>query len=239
MEGDCFVSVGVLGLSPLPASPDSSGPFPPFLDKLALEARQMTESAAPADVHEDALRALVGRLAAGDQNALGPLYDATSRPVYALVVRILFLAADAEEVTLDIYCQAWRNASRFDPARGDVLGWLLNSARSRAIDRLRSRGASAARREETLEGAVPLPDPAPGPEEASASSQRSRRVRAALALLSDEQREVIELAYFEGLTHAEIAERISIPLGTAKSRIRLALTRLRDSLAPLLAGDLP
>lgn len=167
----------------------------------------------------------------GDQSALAALYDATSRQVFGLALRILSDAADAEEVTLDVFSQAWRQSSRFDPARGDVVSWLLTLSHSRAIDRLRSR-AGARKREEALDTVAESPAAGDDPEKTSFLAQRARAVRRALAALSTEQREVIELAYFEGLTHVEIADLLRQPLGTVKSRIRLGMTKLRDVLMP-------
>ena len=178
---------------------------------------------------------LMRRMAEGDQAALSSLYDLTSRLVYSLALRILNDAGDAEEITLDVYTQAWRQVARFDAARGDAVTWLLTLARSRAIDRLRSR-AGAKKREQGLDATPDLPTDLPDPEAQSAYAERARRVRTALQVLSPEQREVIELAYFEGLTHVEIAERIGLPLGTTKSRIRLAMVKLKDALSPLDEG---
>jgi RNA polymerase sigma-70 factor (ECF subfamily) len=155
--------------------------------------------------------------------------------VYGLCLRILGDAADAEEVTLDVFTQAWRQAARYDAARGQPLTWLLTLAHSRAIDRLRSR-SGVRKREQALDEAADFASALSDPEASSAAAQRARCVRQALAVLSAEQRQVIELAYFEGLTHVEIAERIRLPLGTAKSRIRLAMNKLRETLAPLSEG---
>lgn len=179
---------------------------------------------------ETSLASLFSGMAEGDQGALAQLYDATNRQVYGLALRIVSDAADAEEVTLDVYTQAWRQAARFDPTRGEPITWLLTLAHSRAIDRLRSRGG-ARKREQTLDAVVQLPAGDADPEHSSALAERARFVRKALSALSPEQREVIELAYFEGLTHVEIADRIRQPLGTAKSRIRLGMARLREALA--------
>ncbi len=143
--------------------------------------------------------------------------------------------ADAEEVTLDVYTQAWRQAARFDAGRGEPIAWLLMLARSRAIDRLRARGG-VCRHEEDLDQVRDLASTLIDPESGSALAQRASTVRAALACLPAEQREVIELAYFQGLTHTEISERLAQPLGTAKSRIRLALQRLRQTLGPRAEG---
>jgi RNA polymerase sigma-70 factor, ECF subfamily len=172
---------------------------------------------------------LMHRIAAGDAAALSELYDLSSRYVYGICLKVLRNPADAEEVALDVYTQAWRQAARFDAGRGEPLAWLLILARSRAIDRLRARGG-VRRHEEDFDQVRDLASTGIDPESGSALAQRAANVRAALACLPAEQREVIELAYFQGLTHTEIAERLAQPLGTAKSRIRLALQRLRQTL---------
>jgi RNA polymerase sigma-70 factor (ECF subfamily) len=172
---------------------------------------------------------LMHRIAAGDASALSELYDLSSRHVYGICLKVLRNPADAEEVALDVYTQAWRQAARFDAGRGEPLAWLLMLARSRAIDRLRSRGG-VRRYEEDFDQVRDLASPGIDPETGSSLAQRASTVRAALAGLPAEQREVIELAYFQGLTHTEIAEKLAQPLGTAKSRIRLALARLRQAL---------
>jgi RNA polymerase sigma-70 factor, ECF subfamily len=185
---------------------------------------------------EDALAALVERLAAGDQAALAALYDATSAFVYSLSLRIIGDPAVAEEVTLDVYMQAYSHAPGYDPRRGTPSAWLMTLARSRAIDRLRLE-APRARRQDPLEAAIPLAAPGDGPEESSSAAERGRLTRKALAALAPEQRQVIEIAYFSGLSHAEIAARLGEPLGTVKTRIRTGLVRLRDLLGPLLAEE--
>jgi RNA polymerase sigma-70 factor (ECF subfamily) len=180
---------------------------------------------------------LLSRIALRDAAALSSLYDLTASAVHGVCRRILRDASDAEEATGDVFLQVWQKAARFDPARGDALTWLLTLARSRAIDRLRARGA--VRRLETgLDDGRDAASPDPGPEATSSLAQRAARVREALAELPVEQREAVELAYFEGLTHTEIAERLAQPLGTAKSRIRLALAHLRRALEPARAGGI-
>lgn len=178
---------------------------------------------------------LMRRIAAGDAAALSEFYDLSSRYVYGICLKVLRNPADAEEVALDVYTQVWRQAARFDAGRGEPLAWLLMLARSRAIDRLRSRGG-VRRHEEDFEQVRDLASPGIDPETGSSLAQRASTVRAALAGLPAEQREVIELAYFQGLTHTEIAEKLAQPLGTAKSRIRLALARLRQTLGPHAEG---
>lgn len=197
----------------------------------------MTGGATRADRSPAALRHLtwsgyIHRIAAGDQQAMGRLYDESCGLVYSLALRILGDAADAEETTMDVYVQVWRNASTFDPGRGSAASWLLTLARSRAIDRIRS-GASRKQREQGLDSLHNLASGEIRPDQATAVDQARRMVRTALEELSPEQREVIELAYFGGLSHSELAERLGQPLGTIKTRIRLGMMRLRTLLAPL------
>jgi len=173
---------------------------------------------------------LVGDMARGDRMALASLYDATSAPVHALVGRIVKDAGMAEEVTGDVYLQAWQQAARYDASRGSALGWLLSIARTRAIDRIRV-GAAGRSLQEPVERAAHVPCSRPGPEDACSADERRRRVRAALDTLPPEQRTAIELVYSDGLSHTEIAARLEQPLGTIKTRIRLAMTKMRDALA--------
>ncbi|MEO8584883.1 MAG: sigma-70 family RNA polymerase sigma factor [Acidobacteriota bacterium] len=175
------------------------------------------------------------RISSGDPAALSELYDQSSRFVYGICMKVLRNPADAEEVTLDVFTQAWRQADRFDADRGEPLAWLLMLARSRAIDRLRSLGGTR-RHEEDLEQARGLASTGADPETSSSLAQRASTVRAALLGLPAEQREVIELAYFEGLTHTEIAAKLAQPLGTAKSRIRLGLQHLKQALGSQAEG---
>lgn len=169
----------------------------------------------------------VRRIAAGDQAALASLYDATNSLIYGMALRILGNPADAEEVTLDIYTQAWRDASNFDERRGSAVAWLMTMARSRAIDRLRS-DANRSRREE------PLADlSAPAAAQAPVQPGVGREVHAALKTLAPEQREAIELAYWYGYSHSELAARLGQPLGTVKTRIRTGMMKLRSQLGPL------
>jgi RNA polymerase sigma-70 factor (ECF subfamily) len=174
------------------------------------------------------LATLIHSLAAGDQQAMSALYDATNRLVYGLTLRILSDPAVAEEVLLDVYMQVWRQASSYDEGRGGPLAWLTTMARSRAIDRLRS-GRQRQQREESLELAGDQSSPA-NIEEEVAASEMSRKVRGALELLSPEQREVIELAYYGGMSHSEIAAKLGQPLGTVKTRTRLGMMKLREML---------
>jgi RNA polymerase sigma-70 factor, ECF subfamily len=164
---------------------------------------------ATAEALEEGYDALVGHMARGDQSALAALYDATVTTVHALVVRIVKDDTVAEEVTGDVYFQAWNQAGRYDAGRGSPLSWLLAIARSRAIDRIRV-GVAARTAHEPVEG-LPLRCQHPGPEDAYAVDQRRRRVQAAVAVLPLDQRRAVELAYYEGLSHSEIAERLGEP----------------------------
>jgi RNA polymerase sigma-70 factor, ECF subfamily len=187
------------------------------------------------DSADDAVR--VARAAAGDASALAALYDGHARAVYSLALRVLGDEADAEDVLQDVFAQAWRQAGRYDAGRGTVAAWLLTMARTRAIDRLRARRArpdtnAATPADATLDLAAPLVDPG----DTLAAARDAERVRGALGGLPLLQRLAIGLAYFEGLTQREIAERLEQPLGTIKTRIRLGLLKLRDALSGEAAG---
>ena len=168
---------------------------------------------------------LCDRMAAGDESALAALYDRWSPKVYGIALWILRDADEAEDVVDETFWQAWRSAAGFDARRAAVPAWLAMIARCRALDRLRRR-----RRHEDL-GAVapPAESSGAGVEEA----ERAERVAAALQMLPPEQRRAIELAFFDGYSHAEIADRLTLPLGTVKTRIRLAMQKLREQLAVL------
>ncbi|HKB09450.1 MAG TPA: sigma-70 family RNA polymerase sigma factor [Vicinamibacterales bacterium] len=169
-------------------------------------------------------------MARGDGTALAELYDRYTRPVYSLALRILRDTQDAEDVVQDVFSQAWRQASRYSPTRGAVPAWLLMLARSRAIDRLRARRARPEGPSDNV-ASIHAVDAAPPAEHQLLSAEQIARVRAALDGLPVLQRVAIELAYFEGLSHVEIADRLEQPLGTVKTRIRLAMGKLRETLA--------
>ncbi len=197
------------------------------IDRLSPEGPRRTRGE-DREADEQAIRLL----AAGDADALGPLYDRHSRPVFALVSRIVEDQGEAEDVVQEVFSQAWRQASRYDASRGSVAAWLLMMARSRAIDRVRSRRAQpdgAQLPEERT--AIDLPDPGAGQEIAVLTDEQIQRLRIALEKLPLVQRLAIELAYYEGLSQTEIAARLEQPLGTVKTRIRLGLLKLRDELA--------
>jgi RNA polymerase sigma-70 factor (ECF subfamily) len=180
----------------------------------------------------DADQRLVGDVAAGSTEALARLYDRHAGTVLGLARRILNRLEDAEEVVQDVFTQIWREAGRYERSRATVAGWVVMLTRTRAIDRLRSRNARPDHRD--TESTV-IPDvPAAGwsPEEVTISAEDVRGVRTALAGLPEAQRTVVELAYYEGLTHSEIAAKTGIPLGTVKTRIRTAMNTLRGALKP-------
>ena len=176
----------------------------------------------------DALAAAVG----GDGAGLATLYDRYSRVVYSLALRIVQIEAEAEDVVQEVFAQMFRQADRYDSRRGSVSSWLLTIARTRAIDHVRARR----RLPDTRFGRAPeaaaenLPDPRADQESQTLTDEQVQRVRRALEDLPAEQRTAIELAYYDGLSQSEIAERLKAPLGTVKSRIRAAMLRLRDAL---------
>ena len=179
---------------------------------------------------DDALVALLARVAVRDESALGELYDRTSTRVYGLALRVLRDPAAAEEATLDVYHQVWRQADRYEPERGAPLGWLLTLGRTRAIDLARSRARSS-RREDDLERALDMVDPSTGPDVRSADAQDAARVRRAIAQLPPGPREAILAAYFTGMSHTEVAAALGVPLGTIKTRIRTGLVQLKRILS--------
>jgi RNA polymerase sigma-70 factor, ECF subfamily len=172
------------------------------------------------------------RVAAGDAGGLAALYDRHGRAVYSLALRILGDEGDAEEVAQDVFAQAWRRAGQYDQARGTVAAWLLVMARTRAIDRFRARRVRPEGRTQDDADLTLQQLPATSPDAASEmmAAERGQRVRRALEDLPFLQRVAIELAYFEGLSQREIAERLEQPLGTVKTRMRLGLLKLRDAL---------
>lgn len=176
---------------------------------------------------------LVRRMAGGDESALAELWDRTSPVVLAHAMQVLDDRGAAEEATLDCYSQAWREAGRFDAARGSAFAWLISMARSRVIDRLRIAGGAVRRREAPLDLARGHPSGEPSPPAASWIGERRDAILGALARLPGEQLESIRCAFFRGMSHSQIARHLNQPLGTIKTRIRTALLRLRAELEPL------
>ena len=172
---------------------------------------------------------LVRSVATGDQRALHALYERTYRVVFTLIVRITANRETAEEVTLDVFHDVWRRASRYQEADGTVLGWIMNQARSRAIDRLRFEQRKKRVPPETGDP-LPVTDAA-DPDDLIAFKEQSQTLRNTLAVLTLEERTAIEAAFFSELTYAEVAARLNEPLGTIKTRIRSGLHKLRTALA--------
>jgi RNA polymerase sigma-70 factor, ECF subfamily len=180
-----------------------------------------------APVPEQDWAMLVQSIAAGDQPALHALYDRAHRVVFTLIMRLTANRETAEELTIDVFHDVWRRASGYDAANGTVLGWIMNQARSRAIDRLRFESRKKRSRGED----APPAEVAADPRDVLELREQGAALRAALALLTADERQAIETTFFAGLTHAEAAERLSQPLGTIKTRIRSALLKLRQALA--------
>lgn len=174
------------------------------------------------------LAALLTRSARGDESAFAALYDATAARAHGLVLRVLRDPAQAEEVTQEVFLEIWRTASRFDPDRGSPLSWLLTIAHRRAVDRVRSAEA-ASRNETTYHRQSSVVDHDETAEKAEATME-ARRVRGVLGSLTHVQREAVELAYLGGYTHTEVASMLDLPVGTAKTRIRDGLIRMRDAM---------
>lgn len=177
--------------------------------------------------------ALLARVVKGDQQAFGQLYDASSTLLYSLAVRILGNREDASELLQEVYLEVWRKVARYDAGRSTPIAWLITLTRSRAIDRLRARGSRARHHADP-----PLGNPAAGQTgERSAAAFESppddelrRLVAGALAGLPHAQQQAIELAYYDGFSHAEIAVKFKQPPGTVKTRIKLGMSKLRESL---------
>jgi RNA polymerase sigma-70 factor (ECF subfamily) len=172
---------------------------------------------------------LIQAISEGKHDAMHALYDRANRLVFTVILRIVRQPQLAEEVTVDVFYDVWRRAGAFDPSGGSVIGWLLNQARSRAIDRLRL--------EQRKKRVNPYPeDPwdsasEPGPEQRADGADLIRTLQRAIAALSVTEREAIESAFFGELSYTEVAKRLGEPVGTIKSRIRSGLTKLRFLLA--------
>jgi RNA polymerase sigma-70 factor, ECF subfamily len=185
----------------------------PHEDRREREARTLGDllyaNKAKATVSEKEWVRLIRSIAGGDQLALHELYTQTHRIVLTLIVRITRTMETAEELTLDVFHDVWRRAATYDPANGTVVGWIMNQARSRAIDRLRF-------------------------EQAASDPQKGRLLRHALQVLTPEERQTLETAFFSELTYREVAAKFDQPLGTVKTRIRSGLGKLREALAGTL-----
>jgi RNA polymerase sigma-70 factor (ECF subfamily) len=182
-------------------------------------------------MNAEADRQLVLAVADGSAEALGRLYDRYVATVFGLARRIVSRLEDAEEVVQDVFTQVWREAGRYRDERASVAGWIVMLTRTRAIDRLRARRA----RPDGDQGAEaspgqPLPSADRDPEAVAISRQQADAIRRTLETLPDNQRALIEMAYYRGLTHTEIAAETGVPLGTVKTRIRTAMETLRGVL---------
>jgi len=178
------------------------------------------------DEHTDADILLIERIAARDAGAVGDLYDRHSRLLFSLVLNILRDRSEAEEVLQEVFVAVWNRAETYDAALGSPAGWLVGIARNRAVDRLRAK----AKRRETVEMQPSLPDTGDDPETRAAFCERRDAIVRALDALPRDQRELIEQAYFLGLTQSELSERHQLPLGTVKTKMRAGLQLLRQQL---------
>jgi len=164
----------------------------------------------------------------GDEQAFAELYDATSARAYGLAVRVVRDPSQAEEVAQEAFLEIWRTASRFDADKGSAVSWILTLVHRKAVDRVRSAEASTRRDTTYHQGSQSVEHDSTA--EAAQASMEARRVRQAMDSLTQVQREALELAYFKGYTHTEVAKMLDLPVGTAKTRIRDGLIRLRDTM---------
>jgi len=183
---------------------------------------------------------LLARVAKGDHQAFGQLYDQSSTLLYTLAFRILGDREEAAELLQEVYLEVWRKIARYDAGRGTPIAWLVTLTRSRAIDRLRSRSSRGQRLTvDSLEHPLvsQTPDVGPTPQETQEDLQLRQVMVKAILELPGPQQQAIEMAFYQGLTHQEIAAKLNQPLGTVKTRIKLAMTKLRASLHPVLHPD--
>jgi RNA polymerase sigma-70 factor (ECF subfamily) len=174
------------------------------------------------------LAELLKRSGRGDEAAFAQLYDATSARAYGLAVRVVRDPSQAEEVTQEAFLEIWKTASRFDSGRGSAVSWVLTLVHRKAVDRVRSAEASTRRDTTYHQGSQAVEHDSTA--EAAHASMEARRVRQAMGSLTEVQRQALELAYFKGYTHTEVATMLDLPVGTAKTRIRDGLIRLRDTM---------
>lgn len=172
---------------------------------------------------------LLTSIVKGDQQAFSQLYDHSSTLLYTLAFRILGNREEADELLQDVYLEVWRKVARYDVGRGTPIAWLITLTRSRAIDRLRAR-STRAHATSQLDAASRVADLGPSPFETQADQELRMAVGTAMTSLPPAQQQAIELAYYEGLSHNEIAARLNQPLGTVKTRIKLGMSKLRENL---------
>ena len=204
-------------------------------DSIPTHSADTTPARSPRAEVNQQLRGWMQDIAAGDQAVFTQLYDQTNRQIYGFLVRMLKNPAVAEDVLLNVYVQVWRQAAHYDQARGAVLSWLMTIARSRALDHLRAARYQQYESQDLEIVSLTVATENVTPEEGSLLGERQQLLRAALTHLTPEQRTLIETAYFEGLSHSELAERFDLPLGTVKTRIRSGMSVLRKELSGLAA----
>lgn len=191
-------------------------------------AAPSSDPAPPPTSPDEALVALMRRVAQGDEQAFAQLYDVLSPSVYGLVLRVLRDPAQSQEVAQEVMVELWRQATRFDPEKGSVKGYVLTMAHRRAVDRVRSAQASTDR--ELRVGQASQDREYDEVAEAVENRLEVQQVRRALRVLTELQREAVQLAYYGGYTHREVSELLGVPLGTVKTRLRDGLIRLRDEM---------
>ena len=222
---------------PVPFYPVSSEPgCSSQLDRTPAAARQRGDSFAGNTAEVDAQ--LLDGVAAGDADALALLFDRHGAAVLGVLTRMLGRAGEADEVLQEVFLWLWKHPRRYDPSRSSLRGWLLVLARSRALDVLRADRSRRVREEGVERERAIRHDPAHQPVPLADLEQREaeRRLQSALGTLPEEQRRCIELAFFAGLSHSQIAARLQQPLGTVKSRIQLGMAKLRAALGGLVAA---
>jgi RNA polymerase sigma-70 factor (ECF subfamily) len=175
--------------------------------------------------------ALIARIVARDATSVGELYDRHSRLLFGLLLKIIKDRSEAEELLQEVFVQVWTRADTYNVQLGTPIAWLVRIARNRAIDRLRANTV----RTRTVE-ATPLPPPVETPEACAAMSEQQHAVARALEALPPDQRQLIEYAYFTGLTQSELAARFGLPLGTVKTRVRTGMMTLRRDLQHIMTG---
>jgi RNA polymerase sigma-70 factor (ECF subfamily) len=180
-----------------------------------------------AHVDQDLMTSYIARVADGDQAAFAGLYDLLAPSVYGVVKRVLRDPSQAEEVTQEIFVEIWKQAARFDVERGSVRTWAVTIAHRRAVDRVRSEQSHRDRHTAVAAASLELQAT---PEDDAMDADDRVRARAAMATLPAAQREALELAFYDGLTHVQIADRLGVALGTVKTRIRDGLIRLRTTM---------